>query len=451
MSKARPLFSFIRYCPLTIKSKKKANGAALKTHNIHSATTTMNPPIDLSASAGSKQEGSIALSKEEDALMKQQLAYAQGLQFPWRLHVLLEITQKRGQGHIISWLPKGKSFRVHDKREFSVQIMPTFFCSSIYKTFQRNLTLWGFHTASKGIDKGMCTHDFFIRGKPELCSLMKRVRIKSCKKAQQNSDPDASKSKSGDADLRGESKKSAAPTTVSRGHQDNSMKTYTSKPSAYEDLFCPQLPTGIGMVPNSAIARVSNQASNPTIRTCASLDPNPFRNNSIRRPAPNPALPVPHALQENLQSMSVQLLQEMAARFSGNTSLTSGATQQHSRLMQTASLLSRADVFSRHVQQAQQQQQQQQQQALVLQGQQQSPVDFLSVGDMGITANPRPRPFHQATPSTTNAAPVSVPETVGRRISCRARAMPVDHNPNVNITPIFGNGSYMPILKFCPN
>jgi hypothetical protein len=37
--------------------------------------------------------------------------------------------------------------------------MPNFFSSSAYKTFQRNLNLWGFRTVSKGVHKGQCSHE----------------------------------------------------------------------------------------------------------------------------------------------------------------------------------------------------------------------------------------------------------------------------------------------------
>ena len=57
--------------------------------------------------------------------------------------------------------------------------MPEYFTASKYKSFQRSLNLWGFETVSKGPNKGVCSHPFFIRGDPSKTNLMKRVKVKS--------------------------------------------------------------------------------------------------------------------------------------------------------------------------------------------------------------------------------------------------------------------------------
>jgi hypothetical protein len=56
--------------------------------------------------------------------------------------------------------------------------MPEFYAASKYKSFQRNLNLWGFETISKGHEKGVCSHPFFVRGQPLLCRRMTRVVVK---------------------------------------------------------------------------------------------------------------------------------------------------------------------------------------------------------------------------------------------------------------------------------
>ena len=84
---------------------------------------------------------------------------AQQLRFPWKLHLLLERCEyQQQQKHAacaaegknpaslsdmpISWLPCGKAFKVHDKERFVQEIMPSFFGTQSFKTFQRNLNLW---------------------------------------------------------------------------------------------------------------------------------------------------------------------------------------------------------------------------------------------------------------------------------------------------------------------
>lgn len=101
-----------------------------------------------------------------------------GAQFPWKLHDLLDQVDKDGLSHIISWLPGGKAFKVHKKEEFCNKIMPHYFASNKYKTWQRSLNLWGFESVVRGPDKGACHHRSFVRGHPDLCKNMTRVKIK---------------------------------------------------------------------------------------------------------------------------------------------------------------------------------------------------------------------------------------------------------------------------------
>ena len=100
------------------------------------------------------------------------------LQFPWKLHRLLEEAELTGDDRVISWLPGSKAFKVHDREEFARRIMPVYFTSAKYKTFQRSLNLWGFESVPKGPDRGACYHKYFVRGNPNLCEKMRRVKIK---------------------------------------------------------------------------------------------------------------------------------------------------------------------------------------------------------------------------------------------------------------------------------
>ena len=100
-------------------------------------------------------------------------------QFPYKLHRMLEEAEQKGHADIISWTPDGTAFKVHNKHKFSAELMPKYFSSNKYKTFQRNLNLWCFQTISRGDpDRGAICHQSFVRGNPSKCSEMKRVRIK---------------------------------------------------------------------------------------------------------------------------------------------------------------------------------------------------------------------------------------------------------------------------------
>jgi hypothetical protein len=101
--------------------------------------------------------------------------------FPLKMHQLLEATENRGQSHIISWLPGGTSlFKIHDKKKFANEVMPVYFATSNFRSFQRSLNLWDFKTEpfKGGSHKGARSHPYFQRGFPDLCCLMKRSRVK---------------------------------------------------------------------------------------------------------------------------------------------------------------------------------------------------------------------------------------------------------------------------------
>jgi hypothetical protein len=100
------------------------------------------------------------------------------LQFPWKLHLLLSETARNEHHAIVSWLPDGTTFKVHNKGKFATEVMPQYFSSNKYKSFQRNLNLWCFQTETKVPNRGSIFHPCFVRGRPEQCHLMKRVKIK---------------------------------------------------------------------------------------------------------------------------------------------------------------------------------------------------------------------------------------------------------------------------------
>jgi hypothetical protein len=65
-------------------------------------------------------------------------------QFPWKLHDMLDHVNKEGQDSIVSWLPGGRAFKVHMPDLFVERIMKRFFNQTKYKSFQRQVNLWGF-------------------------------------------------------------------------------------------------------------------------------------------------------------------------------------------------------------------------------------------------------------------------------------------------------------------
>lgn len=100
--------------------------------------------------------------------------------FPVKLYNILQEAEKTPYlAEILSWSADGKSFKVHQKDEFSKAILPATFGTNVYKSFQRNLHFWGYQNIRKGPSKGVCSHPFFVRDRPELLSKMRRVRAPS--------------------------------------------------------------------------------------------------------------------------------------------------------------------------------------------------------------------------------------------------------------------------------
>jgi hypothetical protein len=129
--------------------------------------------------------------------------------FPFKLHSILESSGASRQESIISWLPSGKAFKIHKPKEFANAIMPQYFNQTKYRSFQRQLYIYGFDRVKdkSSEDYGAYFHELFIRGASDKCLDMQRKKIKGTglsneerrKKAtdlRANSKPSSNKNKS---------------------------------------------------------------------------------------------------------------------------------------------------------------------------------------------------------------------------------------------------------------
>ena len=98
--------------------------------------------------------------------------------FPWKLYEMLEHAEKGNFAHIVSWLPGTSCFKVHDNEAFVETVMPRFFKQTKYKSFQRQLNLYGFSRGGSGATKGSYHHPSLVKGRKELLALINRVKIK---------------------------------------------------------------------------------------------------------------------------------------------------------------------------------------------------------------------------------------------------------------------------------
>lgn len=143
--------------------------------------TTNIPAVSPAVSDG------CSLSSEELASPRSSQDTSQILhpfQFPWRLHEMLEEADTEGHNSIVSWLPGGKAFKVHEQKAFVGRIMPRYFNQTKYRSFQRQLNVWGFERIQDGPGRGGYTHKWLVRNKPSLCHQMKRERTKGTHKKQ---------------------------------------------------------------------------------------------------------------------------------------------------------------------------------------------------------------------------------------------------------------------------
>jgi hypothetical protein len=119
----------------------------------------------------------------QDTAFEQSVEYAQVkvmkyIPFPWKLHEMLDAAEKECFDSIVSWLPNEDAFKVHAPNRFVTQVMSLYFNQTQFKSFQRQLNMWGFQRISHGPCKGAYKHLRFIRGKPSLCRFMIRLKNK---------------------------------------------------------------------------------------------------------------------------------------------------------------------------------------------------------------------------------------------------------------------------------
>jgi hypothetical protein len=82
-------------------------------------------------------------------------------------------------GHI-SWMPGGRSFMILDCNKFAKQTLPRFFVGIQYKSFIRQLNIYGFRRVKDRTSPkyGQYSHPMFVRGEPDLCLFMTRQKVK---------------------------------------------------------------------------------------------------------------------------------------------------------------------------------------------------------------------------------------------------------------------------------
>jgi hypothetical protein len=99
--------------------------------------------------------------------------------FPEKLHAVLTLAELDEQlGAIVSFCPHGRAFQVHDIKRFCSEILPKYFQRlNQWKSFTRQLNLYGFTRITYGPDSGGYYHELFLRHRNYLCRFLKRVGV----------------------------------------------------------------------------------------------------------------------------------------------------------------------------------------------------------------------------------------------------------------------------------
>jgi hypothetical protein len=101
-------------------------------------------------------------------------------QFARRLYEMLQSEAKLAlvsppQNKVyITWSESGLAFRIHDIDGFTANVLPKYFRTKKFSSFQRNLNLYGFSKVRRGPDTDMYAHPSFVRGKPELLTRLRK-------------------------------------------------------------------------------------------------------------------------------------------------------------------------------------------------------------------------------------------------------------------------------------
>ena len=96
--------------------------------------------------------------------------------FPKKLFKILERSDAGDYSSLISWLPHGRAFKIHNEDLFFNHIVKKYFLQKEIKSFKHQLYVYGFRKIGKRHpDVGAYYHEFFIRDRYDLCSRVIRL------------------------------------------------------------------------------------------------------------------------------------------------------------------------------------------------------------------------------------------------------------------------------------
>jgi len=90
--------------------------------------------------------------------------------FPSKLFKILQNSDIGGYSSIISWLPHGRAFKIHNCKLFEQKIMRKYFHMTKIDSFKRQLYMYGFQKIGKRFtDPGAYFNELFLSSRLDLC------------------------------------------------------------------------------------------------------------------------------------------------------------------------------------------------------------------------------------------------------------------------------------------
>ena len=184
-SASRPTFPSLAAIPLPnlaayrnmglSTSSSTQEGTALP---VSSSTGRNNIPVTVTAAAETKAfaENQAAF---DDAITPTATTVAGAApSFPHKLYDMMQDASTNNFDDVVSWQAGGGtpscSFKVHNVEKFVSHVMPLYFRQTKFKSFQRQLNIYGFSRIHDGPCRGGYYHKNFHQGKPELLKLIPR-------------------------------------------------------------------------------------------------------------------------------------------------------------------------------------------------------------------------------------------------------------------------------------
>lgn len=100
--------------------------------------------------------------------------------FPFKLYNMLEYAADSQYSSAVSWSEDGRAFAIHSRETFLENIVPMFFKQTKFRSFTRQLNLWGFVRVPDDPNETW-QNEHFIRGRVERLGSIQRVEVKNNK------------------------------------------------------------------------------------------------------------------------------------------------------------------------------------------------------------------------------------------------------------------------------